>query len=219
MELQIPILDEHFIADRTTPREMDLLWANGWRHFGSLFVRYSVSPENEEWQVVQPLRIALERSPIAKRHRRILERNADLDVRFEPPVVNEERHHLFHRHKQRFTRNVPDSLTDFLGAAPGVCPSEMVEVAAYAQGRLVATAYLDIGAEAASSVYACFCPAEARRGLGIATMLWEMDYARRRGCRYYYPGYAFHQPSSLDYKKQFPGTEWFDWNGQWRELL
>lgn len=218
MQLEIPIVDEQFYAERATAREMDTLWAHGWRHFGPMFVRYSVSPENDEWQVVQPLRIVLDRSPVAKRHRRLLKRNTDLTVSIAAPAIGPERHALFHRHKQRFTRNVPDSLDDFLGPAPGTCPSEMVEISAHVEGRLVAACYLDIGSEGASSVYGCFCPTESRRGLGITTMLWEMDYARSRGCRYYYPGYAFHQPSGLDYKKQFPGTQWFDWNGNWRDL-
>ncbi len=217
MTVEFPLVEDYFFAAGIGPAEMDELWAQGWRHFGPFFFRYSFS--KEESQVVQPLRILLDaQATEEKRHRRLRRRNADIELRVQPPVIDAERHELFERHKRRFTRNVPDSLEDFLGPAPGSCPCPAVELAAYVDGRLAAASYLDLGQNAASSVYAIFDPAHSRRGLGIATMLWEMDYARSLGKRFYYPGYAFHNPSSMDYKKQFPGTEWFDWCGRWMPL-
>ena len=125
---------------------------------------------------------------------------------------------MFERHRRRFRENIPPSLEAFLGPAPGVTPCPMIEVAAYLGGRLVAASYLDLGREGVSSVYGMFDPTCARRSLGIATMLWELEFLRGRGGRYYYPGYAYHSPSSLDYKKQFAGLEWYDWRGHWLPL-
>ena len=45
-----------------------------------------------------------------------------------------------------------------------------------------------------------------------------MIIARKRGCRYYYHGYAFHEPSHYDYKKRLNATEWLDWEGNWLPL-
>jgi len=45
-----------------------------------------------------------------------------------------------------------------------------------------------------------------------------MEFAQERGCRYYDPGYARHETSPYEYKKQFAGLEWFDWDGT-RERL
>ena len=86
------------------------------------------------------------------------------------------------------------------------------------ESRRVAASYLDVGRECVSSVYAIFEPEFSVRSLGIATMIWEMDEARRRGARYYHPGYAFHDCPSMDYKKQFRASEWFDWQSGWRSL-
>lgn len=218
MDLEIPILEDHFVADRVPGEAMDILWSLGWRHFGPYFFRYSLSEENGQWQVVQPLRIQLAGDVESKRHRRVRRRNLDLEWRIKPARIDDERRDLFHIHKQRFERNVPEEIENFLGFEPGECPCEMVEVAAYADGRLAAASYLDIGRESVSSIYAMFDPQHARRGLGIATMLWEMAYARERGFRLYYPGYAFHEPSYYDYKKQFGAMEWFDWRGNWLAL-
>jgi arginine-tRNA-protein transferase len=83
----------------------------------------------------------------------------------------------------------------------------------------VAASLLDLGQDSVSSVYAVFHPDESRRSLGIFTMLKEMEFAAQRGCTWYYPGYACHQASPYDYKKQFRGTEWYDWHGRWHPLM
>jgi arginyl-tRNA--protein-N-Asp/Glu arginylyltransferase len=211
-------IEESRILVRVTPEEMDHFWAGAWRHFGPLFVRYSVSLATGKPLAVQPLRIVLESFQPSRGQRRILQKNADLEVRIQPPTVDAERSRLFEIHKRRFTDNIPMSLMNYLGPLPGVVPCETVEVGAFDGGRLVAASYLDVGREGTSSIYGMFDPAYGRRSLGIATMLWEMDYARKRGCKYYYPGYAFHEPSSFDYKKQFTGMEWYDWKGNWLPL-
>ena len=211
-------VDEGFSHDAAPPEMMDSLWARGWRHFGPRFYRYSLYDLGGVLHRVQPLRVVLERFAASRSQQRILRRNAEVEVRFQAPRLDAEREALFARHSRRFRENVPQSLDRFLGSAPGVVPCEMVEVGAYLDGRLVAASYPDIGREGASTIYGIFDPACARRSLGIATMLWEIGYARQRGCRYYYPGYAYHDPSPMDYKKQFAGSEWFDWQGRWLPL-
>ncbi len=213
-----PVINEYAFHPRLSPGRMDELWRTGWRHFGPEFVRYSYSAEEGVLRVVQPLRVDLTLFVPAKQHRRRLARNRDLEVRIAPPELDEQRQELFRFHRRRFRRNVPESLADFLGPSPELYPCEVVEVSAWKGPRLVAASYLDVGREGASSIYAMFDLREAARGLGICTMLWEMDHAKSQGCRYYYPGYAFHEPSALDYKKQFSGAEWFDWLGAWHPL-
>jgi arginine-tRNA-protein transferase len=213
-----PVINDVLVSIEQTPEEMDRLWRDGWRHFGPMFFRYSYTTQSGPLQTVQPLRVVLEHFAPRKTHRRLLRRNQDLRVTIQPPNLDEERHRLFELHKSRFEQNVPDSLFDFLGPYPALYPCEYLEVAAWLEGRLIAASYIDIGREGASGVYAIFDPAHSARGLGITTMLWEMTCARERGCRYYYPGYGFHEASLMDYKKQFPGTEWYDWRGHWRPL-
>lgn len=214
----VPWIDEAFYQIAVPPWRMDQLWSEGWRHFGPLFVRYSLSQENGLPQVVQPLRVDLTRCMLSKSQRRTLQRNKDLRVSIQPPALDEVRHLLFERHKARFTNNIPRSLHDFLGGNPSAGPCETVEVGVYDGNTLVAASYLDVGSEGTSSIYGMFHPELHHRALGIYTMLLEMDYSRSRGCRYYYPGYAFHHPSLFDYKKQFNGLQWLDWTCGWRDL-
>jgi arginine-tRNA-protein transferase len=194
---------------------MDRLWSEGWRHFGPLFYRYAQAHHGGRLMDVRPLRIDLARFQASRSQRRVHRKNADLNVHVQPPRIDDIRRSLFHRHKERFVENVPESLEDFLGAEPSIGPCLTLEVGLYTGHRLVAASYMDVGATAVSSIYAFFDPVEESRSLGIATMLAEMAWARDRGCQYYYPGYAYTQPSHYDYKKQFHGLESYDWEA-WR---
>ena len=123
---------------------------------------------------------------------------------------------MFHRHKQRFSHNVPDALETFLGPDPATGPCECRMVRVFESDRLIAASFFDMGLTAASSVYGIFEPTESKRSLGIFTQLLEIQHCRDAGLRWLYPGYATHEPSAYDYKKQFRGTEWLDWSkGEW----
>ena len=79
--------------------------------------------------------------------------------------------------------------------------------------------FIDCGVVSASAIYAFFDPVEKKRSLGIFTMLKTMEWATEQGMAYYYPGYAYVEPSFYDYKKQFAATESFDWRGNWTPVI
>jgi arginyl-tRNA--protein-N-Asp/Glu arginylyltransferase len=214
------VINDAFMMERVPAELMDRLWAAGWRHFGALFFRYGTQEDEAGGvDVIWPLRIDLERFEFSKSQRRVLRRNADVEVVFQPAQRSEEAEALFERHKGRFTRNVPEGLGSFLSAEPAVVPCECVECRVTLGGALVALSFLDVGVEASSSVYGVFEPELGRRSLGVLTMLKEIEHSRVRGCRWYYPGYATQGSSAYDYKKQFGALEFLDWeSGEWREL-
>lgn len=216
-----PVVEEFFECSEANPEWMDALWSQGWRHFGIRFFRYSVSVHDGQVVQVVPLRIDLARWKPSRSQTRILRRNNDLEVEFVCPELNGEHGRLFRSHVRRFTSNIPHRLEDFLGPDPGrienprAYPCACVEVRVRSAGRLVAASYLDVGRTAASSVYGLFDPVEGRRSLGIATLLWEIEYARAHSCRYLYPGYVYASASVYDYKKRLGALEAYDWN-LWR---
>jgi arginine-tRNA-protein transferase len=90
------------------------------------------------------------------------------------------------------------------------------ESCVYLEDHLVGVTFLDLGASATSAVYAIFDPAHRKRSLGILMMLRSIEFSRGDGFRYYYPGYAYREPFAYDYKKQFAGLEWLDWQLGWK---
>jgi arginine-tRNA-protein transferase len=126
---------------------------------------------------------------------------------------------MFRRHATRFKENPPATLFEyFFVPDPATIPCECKEFCVYEGERLIATSYIDVGERSISGVYGMFEPSESGRRLGIYTMLKEMEFAIDAGKEFYYLGYCYDGPSFYDYKKQFAGTEVFDWNGVWEPL-
>ena len=208
-------INEEFYADAVEPAQLDDLLAEGWRHFGTHFFRYSLNIYNGEIRRVLPLRISLADFRISKSQRRVLSRNTGLRIENRPIEITPESEELFHRHKMRFDHGVPASVYDFLSSQPATAPCEGREIAVYTGERLVAVSYFDIGERTLSGIYAMFDPEEAQRGLGIFTMLKEIEYAIETGREFYYQGYAYEGESFYDYKKRFSALEAYDWCGNW----
>ena len=214
-----PLIWDSVDAEAVPPEGMDLLWSQGWRHFGRQFFRYIVAEHAGRWQGIVPLRIDLQAGSLSKSQRRVLRKNADLTVLWTPVRISEEAVVMFERHKARFKENVPESLACFLGETPEKGPCQCLELQCRLGDRLVAVSFVDVGHAAVSSVYGIFEPEESRRSLGIFTMLLELEWARQHGFRYHYPGYAMTGPSHYDYKKQFDAMEGLDWeSGEWRPV-
>lgn len=210
-----PDINDYFYAVKVSPSFMDRLWAEGWRHFGALFFRYSRFIEGDKRLTIIPVRVNVSSFRLSKSQRRIYRKNRDLDLKIQPVQIDETRERLFELHKTRFKTNPPSSLDVFLGGKimPGfVC--EMLEFSLWFNDKLIAASYLDIGSKATSSVYAMFDPAFSRRSLGIYTMLLEIEFSKNNGFNYYYHGYASLEPSVYDYKKCLSGLEYYDWKSE-----
>lgn len=209
-------LNDYFLRARVAPEQMDMLWARGWRHFGEYFFRYSIGHHDGEARKVIPLRIDLEKFSPSRSQKRAAGRNRDLDVIVRPTFIDEEKQQLFHRHKQRFNHNVPDTIYDFVSTRPAETPCVGREIAVFKDSKLIGVSFLDLGSTSSSSVYAMFDPDESKRSLGIFMILEAIRYSRELGCRYYYPGYAYRGPSFYDYKKNFSGLEYYEWEQGWK---
>lgn len=197
---------------------MDALWEKGWRHFGTYFFRYSQLEKDGQRFHVQPLRVRLEHTTLNRNQKRTLQRNQDITLTIKPAYIDDEIEALFERHKTRFKDNVPESLHTFLSEQPASKPCECVSLCLHLENRLVGVSYLDIGETATSSVYQCFEPTLSKRGVGILMMLQSIQVSRKWGKTFYYPGYAFAEPSFYDYKKTLRPLEVYDWHSHWATL-
>ncbi len=216
MQQDFPIqINEYFYTDYVSAQEMDALLAQGWRNFGQYFFRHSWDFLRDEQRTVIPLRVRLRDFSLSKKQRRIIKQNLDLQTVIRPIVIDEEKHDLFDRHKQRFKSNVPPSIYTFLDLEAGSIPCEALEFCVYEEEKLLAVSFLNSGNTSTSGIYAMFEPECTSRSLGIYTMLLEIEFSRRMNKSFYYQGYAYQGESFYDYKKRFRALEMFDWQGNW----
>lgn len=217
-DLAAIFINEEFTESSVTPNELDRLLANGWRHFGPQFFRYNLAIYDDEIRRVIPLRIHLSDFKLSHSQRRVLKKNADVETEMGPVRITPEIEDLFRRHRKRFKQHPPESVYTFLSPDPSKEPCEILQMAVRKNERLIAASFFDVGAVTLSGIYAMFDPEESGRGLGIYTMLKEIEHARNEKKEFYYQGYSYSGSSFYDYKKQFHGTESFQWNGEWSPL-
>jgi arginine-tRNA-protein transferase len=209
------LINEEFYALEVSPKQLDFLLAEGWRHFGQHFYRYNLGYLKGEFRLVVPLRIRLADFKFSKSQRRILRKNQDLQTIIRPIKIDREKLKLFERHKMRFDHGIPDSIYSFLDIDAANTPCKALEFCVYDKDQLLAVSFLDIGENSVSSVYAMFEPENTKRSLGIFTILLEIQYAIENKKTFYYQGYAYQGESFYDYKKRFSALERFDWNEDW----
>lgn len=208
--------EQSFLCLSVEPAEMDRLWAAGWRHFGIFFFQYRHSRHGKVDFNVLPLRVNLQRFALSRSQKRVLKKNQNIRIITGAAAIDETKEALFNKHRRRFTENVPSSLHDFLSPIPDSVPCANLEICVYDGEKLIGVTFLDLGEKSTSAVYAIFDPAEAKRSLGILMMLHSIRFSRERGYRFYYPGYAYREPFTYDYKKRFSGLEYLDWGSGWK---
>lgn len=209
---------------RIRPEQLDVLWKEGWRHFGTHFYRYSWALHDDVLCMVVPLRVDLEEYEHSKRFKKILSKNQHFKTVIEPIALTTEHHVLFNRHKEKFSNTIPQDIYVFLSRQPDKIPNPTYQVNIYdteregkvsptdkGRGKLIASSFFDIGEEAISSVYGMYDPDYYSNSLGTYTMLIEIEYAKEQRKNYYYHGYSYDLPSMYDYKKHFPNIEAYDW--------
>lgn len=212
------MINDSFRCTMVSSENMDTLWANGFRHFGTVFFRYNKSFYHDASCDVIPLRINLKKFKYSLSQKRILKRNKDIEVKITEASIDDSKQRLFDIHKMRFRENIPDSLYTFFSSDPSMIPCRTIEFDLYEGQMMIGVGYLDIGRTATSSVYTFFDPSYGRRSLGIFVLLLEIRYSLDNDYNYLYPGYAYKQPSFYDYKKNFYGLEYFDWIKDWHEM-
>ncbi len=211
-----PEIFDQFQTKRLRLREWQKLLAEGWRHNGQHIYRTSHDLEDVTHKLlhVLPLRYRLKNFEMSKSQRKIWRQNQDLTYKIVPLSMTDEIYALVNQHLARFTHRVPTSIHDFISDEPK-SPFQSYQLEVRKEGKLIAITFLDLTRHTLSSTYAAFDLEESKRSLGNFTMLAEIDLAIKMKKTFHYPGYAYQEPSSMDYKKRFKGVEYYDWWNEW----
>ncbi len=205
---------ESFLAGDLSAEELSVYLAAGWRKFGLYYFR----PSCQDCRLCIPLRVSVPGFTPSRSQRRVLRSNRDLRVTFGPPRLTDRVFEIYRLHSgSRFGRQI--DLEEFLFHffLPS-CPGFQVEI--HQGEELLGVGFLDRSDDALSSVYFCFDPAHANRGLGTFSILEEIAFAERLGLPHYYLGYYVPGCAKMAYKDRFHPREHFDWGfGCWRTAM
>ncbi|VTM10663.1 arginyl-tRNA-protein transferase [Pseudomonas aeruginosa] len=146
-----------------------------------------------------------------RQQRRILKRNAELQVIRKRPSFNEEYYDLYRRYiEQRHADGdmYPPSRDQFatflVRDLPFCCFFEF-----RLHGRLLAIAVTDVLPNGLSAVYTFYDPDEEQRSLGRYAILWQIAETERLGLQAVYLGYWIKNCRKMNYKTQYRPIELF----------
>lgn len=163
----------------------------------------------------EPIRLPTDRLELSRSQQKVWRKNeGQIEITVGEPSLTVRHLELFNRHK--LERGLGQDITDATGYARQFLASctDGLEVRYLVGGRLVAVSLLDMGKRAASSVYHYFDPDEARRSLGVYSILREVQISRELGLDWYYLGLYVADCASLSYKADyFPHQRKID--GRW----
>lgn len=167
-------------------------------------------------------RVPVERFVYGRRWRKIMARNADLTRTLRPAEATEEQFWLLRRYLS--SRHAEGGMADMMFSDYAAMVEETAvhtHIVEYRQsggdnaGDLVAAALVDVLGDGLSLVYSFFDPAEAKRSLGIYTILDHIQQARAAGFNHVYLGYWIPGSDKMDYKASFRPLELL-LGGEWR---
>lgn len=166
------------------------------------------------------VRIDVTRFSLSRSQRRLLKRNRDLTIELRTAEYSEEHFALYksymqHRHAgSSMDDEDPDHYCRMMLAS--WCDTRLIVIRQHQQ--LMAVAITDWLEDGLSAVYTYYDPEEDKRGLGIFSILQQVEIARLHGIRYVYLGYWIEQCDKMAYKNNFKGLQYFDGH-RWTETL
>lgn len=195
----------YFIAARLDEKELNGILERGWRKFGWYYFR----PACGGCERCTPLRVLTRRFEPTKSQRRVIRKNAGVEVRFSDLCYRDEIYEIYLEHSRaRFQAagSPEDFLLSFYNPS---CPAIQSEY--YKDGRLVGVGFLDRTHEALSSVYFVYRSEMLGHSPGIYSILREVELARSLDLPYYYLGYHVGESSRMAYKGRFRPHEIYSW--------
>ena len=179
----------------------------GFRRSGDHLYR----PHCQKCSACVPARLPVADFKPNRQQRRILSRNADLQVRAVRPAFSEEYYDLYARYiEQRHADGdmYPPNREQFSTFLVRDLPfSRFYEFRL--NGRLLAVAVTDVLPNGLSAVYTFYDPDEEHRSLGRYAILWQIAETARPGLHAVYLGYWIKNCRKMNYKTQYRPIELF----------
>ena len=202
-----------FVAERLDPDLYHELMERGFRRSGHVFYR----PDCVGCRACVPLRVPVERFRPSRSQRRVLRRNADVEVVAQRPSLTPAKWALHRRYlRSQHGRTADDEGFDELRASLYADVVDTVELLYRLGDRTIAVSLVDVSARSVSAVYHFFEPAESARSLGVFSVLHEIEWTRRRGIPHYHLGYWIEEARTMRYKANYRPHEVLR-DGAWRE--
>jgi len=188
---------------------LDSYLSNGWFRSGQYI--YTSKILNFDGILYSPIRIRLplQDYEFRKRLRKIWNKNQRFETIYRKAFISREKEELYQKHKLRFEGFISQTIKDSLQDGGETTVYDTYEIAVYDGEKLVAVSFFDLGKKSMASIMGLFDPDYSSYSLGFYTMLAEINYGKKNGFEYYYPGYVIPDYPKFDYKLKIGEVEYY----------
>lgn len=174
----------------------------GFRRSGNYLYR----PHCRTCSACIPVRIPVSRFTPSRKHKRILQRNADLQIRRVEAAFNEEHYQLYARYitcKHRDGDMYPPSPEQYASFLLNDWGDTAFYEFRLPDNELIAVAVCDIMKNGLSAVYTFYSAEQAQRSLGVLAVLWQIDECKKLELPALYLGYWIKDCQKMSYKTEY----------------
>lgn len=198
--------------DTITAQTYQSLTEQGFRRSGGHLYR----PHCRTCRACIPTRIPVDEFRPKRNQRRTSKRNADLTVQVHRATFSRRFYELYARYiagRHADGDMFPPSKDQFRSFLLSQW-SDTLFLCSYLEDNLVAVAVTDRQPRGLSAIYTFFDPGLEQRGLGVWSVLQQIELARQLGLPYLYLGYWIRDAEKMSYKINYRPVELF-LDGRW----
>lgn len=206
-----------FEAERVTGEAFQQLLDAGFRRSGSVIYQ----PICTGCRACVPIRVPVEEFAPSRSQRRVLRKNQDVTTRVGRPEPTHEKWELYERYQRQWHKHPAAQAEEVMEFVSFLyhSPVESVEFEYRDKwGQLLGVGIGDLSPASHSSVYFYFDPRHAERSLGTFSAIYEINWARESGRKYWYAGYWIDECPTMAYKSRFRPCEVLSTDGIWRRM-
>jgi arginyl-tRNA--protein-N-Asp/Glu arginylyltransferase len=192
----------HFPTEPIQPEQLDDYLERGWFRMGQTifttnFLKFKGLFYSAIW-----LRVDLRTFIPSKTQEKIRKMNSKFTVRIYPtsPDLATNRLTLFEKYKNSVPFDTAPSLSHLLYDNGYKNVYNSYEICVFDTEKLIACGIIDLGKDSSEGIVCFYDPDYKKHSLGKYLMLLKMEFCRKQGMNFFYPGYfAPHYPM-FDYK-------------------
>lgn len=199
---------------------LDRLLAQGWFRHGQCFQKPGLICIDDVVCDVLNIRLNLKDHSFSKSQQKLLRKNDKrFIVKIEKASITDKKENLYQKNQFRFKGFLTESLNDFLTFGYEETLFNTYEVAVFDNKKLVAFSYFDLGKNTMAALLGIIDWNYKRESLGIYTMLKELEFAKQKKLKFYYPGPITVQSNTFDYKLKLGDFFYLAKTKRWRKLI
>lgn len=190
--------------DNCAPETYFKMLERGWRRFGNIhFV-----PECKNCTECQTIRIDVANFKFTKSHKRLFNKNDDIEIYVQKPSISIEHLDLYNKYHRRMQNKKGWNNNEI---TPGEYKSSYVdgastygrEILYMHQEKLIGVALSDMLPDGMSAVYCFYDHEYAHRSLGKFSILAQISIAKQANIPYIFLGYWIKDHLSMGYKENY----------------